>query len=204
MKKNNKRQQRFQARCAYLSANLPRLHQKRLRKKQRLLEAGDVLTSLLRSTHPAKVRRIRLEISRSVVAAKLAARNTAKTLYQVALSSLHLPPKDLPILSTCGPPTDSQQIPTSISNVMNLSLTYPSVTLKRIPSVQFTSVPPTRAHLSSHLLLDRCPWIIPPWIATILSTTPPWLVPPVPNLMFLHSKLSFLLQQPWFIPPWLG
>ena len=67
-------------------------------------------------------------------------------------------------------------------------------------------LPPDRAHISSHLshlLLDRLSWLIPPWLAKILSASPPWLVPPVPNVMILLLCLAFLQQQPWMIPPWV-
>lgn len=66
-------------------------------------------------------------------------------------------------------------------------------------------LPPDRACMSSHLshlFLDHRPWPIPTWLAKILSTSPPWLVPPVPNVTVLLLSLAFLQQQPWMIPPW--
>ena len=72
------------------------------------------------------------------------------------------------------------------------------------PWLSFPSQPSERVHLRSHLLVDLCPWIIPPWVVLILSVSPPWLVPPVPNGSVLSSSLNFLLLQPWFVPPWIA
>ena len=64
-------------------------------------------------------------------------------------------------------------------------------------------LPLDRTCFSSQRFLDRVPWLIPPWLARIFSVSPPWLVPPVPDVTVLLLCLSFLQQRPWMIPPWV-
>ena len=134
---------------------------KYLFKQQRFQERRRSVEAVLKVSLDKK-QHARYKVIKSVVNSKLVSHNSLKTLYQVAMSSLHL-----------------QSVTKPFSSIfpLNLSVEKHSAYPSRSPSVQLSPVKsknvhlhseqpstehPGSLHLSSHLLLSLCPWIIPP------------------------------------------
>ena len=165
--------------------------------RESFYQTKQFLNDFLREPLPHRMPRLQKTIAAGILAEKLEQRKSIRTLYHVALSSLHLPTKNLPKLL----PTTLAS--SELSAVINLSDT--NWYLRRqehpaLPSKLLSTLPLGGVHSGFHLFLDLWPWIIPPWIIMILSVCPPWLIPPVPNKTVLLLSFAFLQQQPWIVP----
>ena len=203
------RRRLFERAQTVLQSTLPGLHQKKLSSVTFLMNRL-ILNKHLQRILPHHVLRGKLDITRSILSVRLTQRNSMQALYHVALSLLQKSSVQSETTSdtfSLRSRLSSNGIPSTQSRASTTqTIIQTDFSLKLNPSCLTQHprrLPPDCACISSHLFLDHCPWLIPPWLARILSASPSWLVPPVPNVTVLLLCLTFLQQQPWMIPPWV-